>query len=282
MGLEENKTLGRRFLRDIWSEGKLEVADEILAPDFVMYLSVDPFHVDGPEGLKKLVVRNRTAFQNLSYVPEDENIVAEGDRVIVPWSMTAKHVGFWAGAAPSNKEVAIHGMSFFRARDGKLTECRVQNESLSLSRQVGLLPPIGAPEYKATEANKEVVREYIDALLIRGDFSHAKNFVVDGFSIDRSAVPDAIAGPEGLHKQMDMLKAAFPDLQLRIADLFAEGDKVAVRFEAPGTQTGSFAGISPTGRSVTWKGIVIYKVQDGKVAHAWADWDDVGLLQALK
>jgi hypothetical protein len=54
---------------------------------------------------------------------------------------------------------------------------------------------------------------------------------------------DVIAGEEGLHTQMDMLYNAFPDLDLKIVDMVAEGDKVVVRFEAPGTQQGEFAGI---------------------------------------
>ena len=282
MSLEENKLLARRFLRDIWSEGRLEVADEILAPNFVMTLGVKPFRVDGPEGLKGLVTRNRAAFQGLNYVVDEEGMVAEDDRAIVRWSMSAKHVGQWGDSAPTNKDVAIKGMSFFRVADHKLTECDVQNEALSLLRQVGTLPPLGATEYKAVEANKALVRHYIEELLIKENFAEAPQLVTENFKIDRSAVPGGIRGPEALHRQMDMLKAAFPDLRLTIADMFGADNKVAVRFEAPGTHTGEFMGIAPTGRQVTWRGIVIYQIEGGKVEHAWADWDDAGLLQALQ
>ena len=134
----------------------------------------------------------------------------------------------------------------------------------------------------SVEENKALVRRYIEAFLMKGDFSDAPNLVGPNFKIDRSAVPDAITGPEGLHKQMDMLKEAFPDLELSIADLFGEGDKVAARFVAPGTHNGTFAGIPATGRRVTWKGIGIYRVADNRVQEAWACWDDVGLVQALK
>jgi steroid delta-isomerase-like uncharacterized protein len=278
--LEQNKTLARRFLRDIWSEGKMEVADEILAPDFVMNLGVKPYHLDGPEGLKQLATRNRAAFQGLNYDIID--LVAEVDRVVAYWQMTAKHVGKWGDSEPSNKDVAIKGLSYFRARDGKLIECEVQNEALSLLRQVGTVPPQGAPEYKLVEANKALVTRYIEELLMKGNFALAPELVTSDFKIDRSALPQAIAGPEALHRQMDMLKAAFPDLELKIADMFAEGDKVAVRFEAPGTHLHDFVGIPPTGRKVTWRGIVIYRVENGKVQHAWADWDDEGLIQALR
>lgn len=282
MSIEQNKTLARRFLRDIWSEGKMEVADEILAPDFVMTLGVKPFRVDGPEGLKGLASRNRAAFQNLNYELEEDKIVAEDDRIVVPWKMTALHVGKWGDSEPSNKDVAIRGMSFFRARDGKLILCEVQNEALSLLRQVGTLPPIGSPEYKLTEGNKAMVRHYVEELLIKSNFAEAPNLVGPNFKIDRSAMPGGITGPEALHRQMDMLKTAFPDLNLQIADVFGEGDRVAVRFEAPGTHLGEFFGIPPTGIKVIWRGIVVYLVQDNRVQHAWADWDDEGLLMAIR
>lgn len=134
----------------------------------------------------------------------------------------------------------------------------------------------------STEENKAVVRRYVEAFLMEGDFSHADELVTPDFSIDRSAVPEAIAGAEGLSKQMAMLKQAFPDLDLQVADMFAEGDKVAVRFIAPGTHRGEFVGIPATGKKVMWKGIVIYRVENGKVAEAWANWDDVGLMQSIQ
>ena len=69
---------------------------------------------------------------------------------------------------------------------------------------------------------------------------------------------------------------------LRIVDLVAEGDKVVARFEAPGTHTGTFAGIPATGKTATWKGIVMYHVVGDKITEAWADWDDWGLVQQLQ
>ena len=278
----ENKMLACRFLRDIWSEGRMDVADAILAPNFVMTLGVKPYRVEGPEGLKQLAGRNRAAFQGLNYDVNEANMVAEADRVVAPWTMTAKHTGHWGDSAPSYQDVSIQGMSFFRIADHKLTECQVQNEALSLLRQVGTLPPAGTTEYKQVEANKALVRRYIQELLIGGNFAMAPELVTPNFKIDRSALPEAIRGPEALHRQMDMLKAAFPDLQLTIADMFGEGNKVAVRFEAPGTHQHDFMGIAPTGRHVVWHGIVIYQVEGGRVEHAWADWDDEGLLQALR
>jgi steroid delta-isomerase-like uncharacterized protein len=132
------------------------------------------------------------------------------------------------------------------------------------------------------EENKDLVRRYVQAILVDRDFSKFSELTAPGFYIDRSAVPDVIAGEEGLHTQMDMLYNAFPDLDLKIVDMVAEGDKVVVRFEAPGTHQGDFAGIPATGKTAVWKGLVMYRVENGKIMEAWANWDDWGLIEQLK
>lgn len=132
------------------------------------------------------------------------------------------------------------------------------------------------------EQNKDLVRRYVNAVLINQDFSNFDEFAAPGFHIDRSAIPYMIEGAEGLGAQMDMLYKAFPDLKIRIADMVAEGNKVVVRFEAPGTHTGDFMGIPPSNAKVVWKGLVMYEVIDGKITQAWANWDDFGLIEQVK
>ncbi len=133
------------------------------------------------------------------------------------------------------------------------------------------------------EENKEVVRKYVDEFLVNRDFSRFDRYVAPGFHIHRSAVPEEIRGSEGLSRQMDMFYHAFPNLDVQIKDMVAEGDKVVVRFEAPGTHQNEFAGIPPTGRDVVWKGLVMYRfTDDGRIAEAWGYWDDYGLLEQLR
>ncbi|MGO9743915.1 MAG: ester cyclase [Roseiarcus sp.] len=130
--------------------------------------------------------------------------------------------------------------------------------------------------------NKQIVAGYVDAILVKRDFSKFSHFTAPGFYIERSAIPEAIRGEAGLHTQMDMLYGAFPDLALSMVEVVAEGDKVVVRFEAPGTHTGVFAGIPATGKRATWKGLVMYHVVGDKITQAWADWDDLGLIEQLR
>ncbi len=79
-----------------------------------------------------------------------------------------------------------------------------------------------------------------------------------------------------------MLTGAFPDLRVRIEDMVAEGDRVAVRLRFEGTHQGPFRGIEATGRPISFGAIRIYRLVGGKVVETWANQDSPGLIQQLR
>jgi predicted ester cyclase len=78
-----------------------------------------------------------------------------------------------------------------------------------------------------------------------------------------------------------MYRAAFPDLQIRIDDIIAEGQMVAFRWTSSGTHRGELFGTQPTGKQITTSGISILRTAGGKVAEDWVNWDTLGLLQQI-
>ncbi len=132
----ENEVTVRRFLEEIWSQGNLQTAEEILDPNFLFILAFA--RIEGIESFKKLVVTNRGAFQNLTYTAAPNDIVADESKGASYWTMTSKHVGTWRNVPGSNKDVSIQGITFYRfSPEGKITEARVQNDVLGLMRQIG-------------------------------------------------------------------------------------------------------------------------------------------------
>jgi steroid delta-isomerase-like uncharacterized protein len=75
--------------------------------------------------------------------------------------------------------------------------------------------------------------------------------------------------------------AAFPDGQVVIDDLIAEGDKVVKRRTSRGTHKGEFAGIPATGNQIIYTGTVTYRLAGGKIVEAWWNYDLFGMLQQL-
>src|SRR5215207_4204368 len=88
---EENKALARRVMEELFNEGNLDAAEELIAPDFVDHDPAMPEDVRGPEGFKEYVRAFRSAFPDLHVRIEDQ--VAEGDKVVQRWTGTGTHDG---------------------------------------------------------------------------------------------------------------------------------------------------------------------------------------------
>lgn len=75
---------------------------------------------------------------------------------------------------------------------------------------------------------------------------------------------------------------AFPNMKVKIDDVFGEGDKVIVRWTATGTHTGELQGIAPTKQNVKVTGISINHFKDGKITEIYQTWDRLGLLEQIR
>jgi len=87
---------------------------------------------------------------------------------------------------------------------------------------------------------------------------------------------------ERLARHIAEIEAAFPSYEIIIEDLLAEGDKVVVRGEFQGVHRAPFAGIEPTGKSVSAGLIVIYAIASGRIVDHWMQFDLFTLLQQLQ
>ena len=133
---EENKALARREVEEIFTQGKLDVADEIYASDFVDYDLVLPQTMNGPEEMKEYVAMYRSAFPDLRVTLEDQ--VAEGDKVVNRWTAQGTHQGEYMGVAPTGKEVEFAGMHISRINEeGKIAENWEVYDLMGLMRQIG-------------------------------------------------------------------------------------------------------------------------------------------------
>jgi steroid delta-isomerase-like uncharacterized protein len=77
------------------------------------------------------------------------------------------------------------------------------------------------------------------------------------------------------------VKRAFPDLRYRIDDVVVSGDKMALRWEARGTHQGEYLGVQGSGRPISYTGITLYELRDGRIARAWVSADLLSLLRRL-
>ncbi len=138
MSTEENKALTRRVMEEMFNKGNLDVADELLAPDFVDHDPAMPEDVRGPEGFKEYVGAFRSAFSDLHIRIDDQ--IAEGDKVVTRWTGTGTHDGDFMGIAPTGNRGEITGMEIRRISGGKLVEGWEGYDALGLMQLMGAIP----------------------------------------------------------------------------------------------------------------------------------------------
>jgi steroid delta-isomerase-like uncharacterized protein len=98
---------------------------------------------------------------------------------------------------------------------------------------------------------------------------------------DHALPPGIPEGFEGRKMFYSAMLAAFPDMQLRIEDMFAEGDRLVTRWSARGTHNGNMMGIPPTGKQISIGGIAIDRFENGQSVEHWEVFDQMAMMQQL-
>jgi predicted ester cyclase len=131
--------------------------------------------------------------------------------------------------------------------------------------------------------NKATCRRFHDAL-DTGDMqlvSHTVDQIVEPAVLIHTPLSVDATGAEALKEVMVKLNRGLPDLHVEIEDMVAEGDRVVARNAITGTHLGQYLGLEPTGRSVAYNEVVIFRFVDGRVAETWAVVDVFAQLKQL-
>ncbi len=143
MSTQENKAIVRRYYDEVFNLRKVELLDQLAVEDYVEH---DPFPGmgNGRSDLKARVGAILGAFNPVKFTIED--LVAEGDRVVVRWSQTGTQSGNFMGIPPTGKQFTIAGIDIHEVRDGRMAEHWHVVDQFALMGQLGVLPaPAGAP-----------------------------------------------------------------------------------------------------------------------------------------
>jgi predicted ester cyclase len=118
---EKNEALSLRYHNDIFQKGKLEVADEILSPDFVLHNPVLPEELrKGPEGAKKYASAI-IAVPDRKLVHDD--IFAKGDKVLIRWTNSGTNTGPLFGNPPTGNHMLQQDLIYFAFQMAKSWRC---------------------------------------------------------------------------------------------------------------------------------------------------------------
>jgi steroid delta-isomerase-like uncharacterized protein len=141
MSIEHNKTAALRWSQELWSQGNLATAEEIIAPDYVRHDPGDPFPAQGPDDVKRIVTMLRAMLPDFRI--DVETLVAEGDLVVSRYTATATDTVGYMGMPPTGKAIRTSAIQMFRFSNGKIVESWAARDDLGTLRQLGHLAAPG-------------------------------------------------------------------------------------------------------------------------------------------
>ena len=130
------------------------------------------------------------------------------------------------------------------------------------------------------EQNKELVKREWEAWS-KGDFETFKELLAPDYVY---FVPSRNTKPMSLEETIELVKMlhnAFPDITYSVEELIAEGDKVMSRFIVRGTHKGEYQGIPATGNKIEHSGIMITRIENGKIVEEKEEVDRLGVMMQL-
>lgn len=137
MNPEQTRQLVTRYFEDVWNRGKLDVLDEIMAPDYVNHSPSIPNPKPGPADLKPIVKSMREGIPDLKY--EILDMIVTPDKAAVYLRVTGTHKGTLFGIPATGRKIDIRQMQIEWVRDGRIWQHWRITEELSLMRQLGVI-----------------------------------------------------------------------------------------------------------------------------------------------
>jgi steroid delta-isomerase-like uncharacterized protein len=136
MSTDQNKSVVRRYYEEVLNGGDTQVLDEIAVAGYIEHDPI-PGQTDHLEGLRQRVEMLRSAFAPQFTL---EDVIAEGDKVVVRWTNRGTHVGEFMGIPPTGKSFSIAGIDIHRLTDGRMAEHWHVVDLFSQMQQLGLIP----------------------------------------------------------------------------------------------------------------------------------------------
>ena len=138
--MEEAEALVEKDMK-VYNEGRLDLADEYIAENYVEHTAGLPEDVKGIEGFKKAVTNLRNMYPDLNLTKEE--LIVKDNRIVWRWIMTGTNKGKINEVPPTGKKVKLEGIGIIRVANGKFTERLIYYNHGSALMQLGykIIPP---------------------------------------------------------------------------------------------------------------------------------------------
>jgi steroid delta-isomerase-like uncharacterized protein len=135
MGKSQTNLNSVQRFYDAYNDKDAAILNEVIADDYVDY-----GHEPPGRGLQGAKSDHEEIGRGVADARFDiDEMFGSADRVVVRWTLHGTHSGPFAGLSPTQKKIAVRGISLYRLRDGKITETRNLADLLALFTQLGTI-----------------------------------------------------------------------------------------------------------------------------------------------
>jgi steroid delta-isomerase-like uncharacterized protein len=134
----------------------------------------------------------------------------------------------------------------------------------------------------APQDNIQLMRRWFQEVWNEGKTQTVHDLLApNAIAIGQAGPQVEIRGPEEFVRFVEQIRGAFPDIQVKVEDVFAADDKVVLRWSGTMTHRGNGLGITATGKTVRSTGITISRFSNGQIVEGWDNWDQLGMWQQI-
>jgi steroid delta-isomerase-like uncharacterized protein len=132
-----------------------------------------------------------------------------------------------------------------------------------------------------SEQDKTIVRRFYEEVMSQGRVEVLDDIVVEDFIDHGEALFGSLRGRENLKQGIQRTRSVFPDLVVTLHDIIANDNMVGVRGTMRCVQQGEFLGVPATSNELSWLGLAMFRIVDGRIAERWFNSDGLSVVQQL-
>jgi predicted ester cyclase len=275
---KSNKDIVMRAWEEGFNQGKMDVIRELFDESYIELTPYDTIAQGGVERPLQAYEWMQSVFGDIHF--EVEQMLAEGDFVFSRVMATGNHVGKFLGVPATNRPVKFAAVVVSKIANGK----HVQDWSFIDSRAILKQIDNSKTDQSREEKNKEIIRRLIEEGINEYKLDLFDELLAADFVRYSQAAPpgqERITGIDTYKGLLKEFKAAFPDYQEEMLDMFAEQDKVFIRTRGTATHTGPLGDIPPTKNKLEIENFGVFRLENGRIKEIWVSWDNLAMLRQL-
>jgi steroid delta-isomerase-like uncharacterized protein/4-oxalocrotonate tautomerase family enzyme len=285
----EHRKLFARWFEELWNKKNYNIAYELVDADFTAHGAGGQDIKQGPDGVIGMVKAWHAAMPDGRMTMDD--IITEGNLSTIRMTWTATHTGKFGDIPASGNKITVTSIGIDRVINGKITEGWGELNMLGMLQQMGASPSPDAQSQSANSSshksegehvkrNRDIIHRFYEA--VNSKRREVFYEIVHPDFVNHGGAAGDLIGPKALIDSLDPFYEAMPDWHVSEDYVVAQGDRVASRGTISGTHLGNFMGVPPSGKKVSWTGIIIYRLdENGKIIERWQDFDAVSMLQQM-